>query len=104
MRPVTVTVVGAGQSVPIPLDLYLTPFNVSLFLILVSGVIDATVEYTGNDVFNPDEVLTWFPHADLQNEVASITGTIISPVRAVRLVNAGTGTVSLQVVQSGITS
>jgi hypothetical protein len=101
MRPVTITVAGAGNSPAIPLDIYLTPFNVSLFITVVSGAIDASVEYTGDDIFDPDVTPQWFPHDTLQNEVAAADGTIISPVTAVRLVNADTGTAQLRVVQAG---
>lgn len=104
MRPITVDVVGVGTSSVIPLDLYQRPFNVSLFITVVSGVIDATVEFTGDDVFavgyNP-AAGNWHPHADLQNEVAAANGTLISPVTAVRLLNAGVGTARLKVVQAG---
>lgn len=101
MRPITIDVVGVGESPPIPLDLYLTPFNVSLFVEAPSGAIDATVQYTGDDVFNPAVTLNWTNHADLTNKVAAAVGTIISPVTAVRLVNAAAGTARLRVVQSG---
>lgn len=104
MRPVTVTVVGAGNSAVIPLDLYLTPFNVSLQLLDVAGAVDMTVQYTNDDVFavgfDPNTA-TWFDHADLTNQLAAVTGTIISPVTAVRLVNGDVGTAQLRVVQAG---
>lgn len=104
MRPVTVSVVGVGNSPVIPLDLYLTPFNVSLQVRDVAGAVDMTVQYTNDDVFagtfNP-ATATWFDHADLTNQVGPAVGTIISPVTAVRLVNAGVGTAELRVVQAG---
>ncbi len=104
MRPVTVQVVGADESAPIPLDLRLTPFQVSLQISVVSGAIDATVQYTQDDVFASDfdpATATWFNHADLVNETAAANGTLISPVTAVRLVNADTGTAQLVVTQAG---
>lgn len=104
MRPITVSVVGAGNSSPIPLDLYITPFELTLQISIVSGAINATLQYTNDDVFaagyNP-ATGTWFNHADLVNKVAAAVGTIISPVTAVRLVNADTGTAQLRVTQAG---
>jgi hypothetical protein len=94
------TAVGASQ--PIPLDLYLDPFNVSLF-IDVTGTVNATLEYTGDDnVLTSIGPFVWFAHSDLTNVVADDVGTIISPVTAVRLVtNSGSGSTELTVLQSG---
>lgn len=104
MRPITMLVVGAATSVPIVLDQYLTPFNVSLTVSAPSGAIVATVQYTNDDVFaagyNP-ALGQWFDHADLTAVVALSAGTLISPVSAVRLVNAGAGTAQLIVRQAG---
>lgn len=102
MRPVVVQVAGAGNSDPIPLDIYLTPFHVSLFISIASGAINATVQYTGDNVFDSTVTPVWHDHVDLQNEIAATDGTIISPVRAVRLVNADTGTARLTVIQAGV--
>ncbi len=105
MRPVQVQVVGVGNSPVIPPDQYLSPFNLSLFVDVVSGVVDATVQYTFDDVFSPTfdpGTATWFPHADLTNVAADSVGTIISPVSGVRIINAGAGTVNLRLIQAGI--
>lgn len=101
MRPITMNVAGAGTSAWIPLDQYQTPFNVSLFLEVVSGAILATVQYTGDNVFDPLVTPVAFDHSDLTAKTAVATGTIISPVTAIRLVNADTGTARLRVVQAG---
>ena len=45
MRPVVLSVTGVGNSVPDPLDHFLTPFNVSL-AVVVTGTITYTVQYT----------------------------------------------------------
>jgi hypothetical protein len=95
---------ASGSSAVVPLDLYLTPFNVSLFL-EITGTANATVQYTGDDinVTTSLDALTWTSHSDLTAKTASAIGTLISPVTAVRVLNnSGTGTVVLRVVQSGI--
>jgi hypothetical protein len=97
------TEVGASQ--PVPLDLYLDPFNVSLYLD-VTGTVDVTVQYTGDaDVLTSVGPFVWFAHTDLTNETADAVGTIISPVTAVRLLtNSGTGSCEFTVLQAGVMS
>lgn len=93
---------GVGASQPLPLDVYLDPFDVSLF-IDVTGTVDVTVQYTGDaDVLTSSGPFVWFDHADLTNITADDVGTIISPVTAVRLLtNSGTGSAELTVLQAG---
>lgn len=93
---------GVGASQPIPLDLYLDPFNVSLY-IDVTGTINVTAQYTGDtNVLTSNGPFLWFNHADLTSKTADSVGTIISPVTAVRLLtNSGTGSAVFGVVQAG---
>lgn len=107
MRPVTVSATGSGSATPVvPPDLYLTPFELTLQC-LVTGTVNYTVQYTSDDVFSPSfnpATANWFPHATLVAQVANATGTIISPVTGVRaLINSGTGSVTMRVVQAGST-
>lgn len=104
MRPIYVDAVGVETTDPVPLDVYQRPFNVTLTVAVISGVVDATVEYTTDDIWAEDYDPTtgnWQAHADLTNIAATSYGTIISPVTAVRMVNAGTGTAQLVVLQAG---
>ncbi len=93
---------GVGASQPLVLDQYIDPFDVSLF-IDVTGTISVTLQYTGDsDVLTSSGPFTWFDHSDLTAVVADDVGTIISPVRAVRLLtNSGTGSAELTVLQAG---
>lgn len=99
---VTVGTTAVGASQPLPLDLYLDPFNTSLF-IDVTGTVNVTVQYTGDDnVLTSVGPFVWYDHADLTGETADTVGTIISPVTAVRLLtNSGTGSAELTVLQAG---
>lgn len=104
MRPVVLSVTGVGNSVPDPLDHFLTPFNVSL-AVVVTGTITYTVQYTYDDVFaanyNP-ATGNWLPHPSLTAQTATKDSNIAYPVRAVRLTtSAGTGTATLTVIQAG---
>jgi hypothetical protein len=92
-----------GASMPIPLDQYLTPFNVSL-VCDVTGTVNYTVQFTGDDVFAGTGVgpFTWFDHPDITGSTADDTGTYISPVTATRIVtNSGTGSVAFTILQAG---
>lgn len=104
MRPVVLSVTGVGNSVPDPLDHYLTPFNVSL-AVVVTGTITYTVQYTYDDVFAPNynpATGNWLPHPSLTAQTGTKDSNIAYPVRAVRLTtSAGTGTATLTVIQAG---
>ncbi len=93
---------GVGASQPIPLDIYLDPFNVSLF-VDVTGTVNLTAQYTGDaDVLTSSGPFLWFDHSDLTGITADDVGTIISVVTAVRLLtNSGTGSAEFTVLQSG---
>jgi hypothetical protein len=101
MRPVNLTTLGVQASVPCPLDIYIAPFQVTLDVVL-NGAATYTVEYTNDDPFGVS-VVNWIPHADLTAKAAAAQGTLISPVRAVRLnQTAGAGSATLRVIQAGI--
>jgi len=94
---------AVGASPPLPLDIYLEPFNVSLFLD-VTGTVNVTAQYTGDDdVLTSVGPFVWFDHSDLTSKSADSVGTIISPVTAVRMVtNSGTGSAQFTVLQAGV--
>lgn len=95
---------GVGASQTVPLDQYISPFNVTLGLV-ISGTVDVTVQYTFADVFNDaPELFTWFDHPDLTNAIANDEGIFISPVSACRLLtNSGVGEAILRISQAGLT-
>jgi hypothetical protein len=102
---VTVGTTSVGASVAVPLDIYLDPFNTSLFLD-VTGTVNITLQYTGDDnVLTSAGPFVWYDHTDLTGQTTDAVGTIISPVTAVRLLtNSGTGTAELTVLQAGAAS
>lgn len=104
MRPVVITQTGAGQSTPVPLDLYLTPVQVSLST-LVDGTVAYGIEYTYDDPFNPPVGgLVWTPVGDIPTGTTIAGQAVIngSPVAAVRINQAsGSGSVTLTVRQAG---
>ena len=95
---------GVGASQEIPLDQFISPFNVSLFIGIGAGAVDVTVQFTGDDVFASAGPFTWTAHPDLTNVVADGDGTFISPVTACRLLtNSGVDEAILRVLQAGLT-
>jgi VCBS repeat-containing protein len=93
---------AVGAAMPVPLDVYLDPFNTSLFLD-ITGTVNVTVQYTGNaNVLTSPGPFVWYDHSDLTGVTADDVGTIISPVTAVRLLtNSGAGSVGLTILQAG---
>ena len=109
MRPVTLTSSdasgGAITGAPCPLDIYISPFQVTLQA-NVTGTANFNVEYTNDDVFaagyNPATGM-WTPVTGMNGATADAVATLISPVTAIRLVqNSGNGSVALRVTQAGV--
>lgn len=105
MRPITKSVTGVGVSAPIPLDQYISPFNIG-FGVKVSGTVTYTVQHTFDDVFAAGYTPasgTWYDHPDVSGETANADGNYAFPVSAIRLsVSAGSGTATLTAIQAGI--
>lgn len=108
MRPVTLTTSDAsGAAVAssiCPLDLYLTPFQVTL-MTDVTGTVDYDLQYTQDDVYasgyNPASG-NWKTITGVDGATADAEATLISPVTAVRILqNSGNGSVSCRVIQAG---
>lgn len=105
MRPMMSIVTGVGAGNVLPLDNYISPFNVTISAI-VNGAATFTVQYTLDDVqasgYSP-ATGNWFNHPDVTGATTSLTANIAFPVTAVRLlVTAGTGTVNMTVIQAGV--
>lgn len=108
MRPITVQVSSQAASDPIPLDNYISPFNLGLGVSLSAGAsLTYSVQHTFDNIwdknFNP-ATATWFSHATMVNKNSSFDGNYAYPVSAIRLnVTAYTsGTAKLTVIQAGM--
>lgn len=98
---VIVGTTGVGASQPIPLDIYLDPFNVSLF-VDVQGTVNYTAQFTFDNVQSSAGPYVWTDHPDLTSATADGDGTYISPVTATRiLTNSGTAALVFTVIQAG---
>lgn len=103
---VTVGTIALGASGVIPMDIYANPISISISVELILGAANYTVQYTFDDVYAPgfpnDTTVVWYPHPDLFQQAVTAAGTIIQPVRGIRLLtNSGTGTLRMIVSQAG---
>jgi hypothetical protein len=104
MRPIRLTITGVGISLPQPMDARRNPFSVGMG-VTASGTVTYSVQHTFDDVqapaYNP-ATGNWFNHVSLVAATASGDGAYQFPITALRLnVTAGTGTATLQAIQSG---
>jgi hypothetical protein len=101
---VTVDTLQIGASTEVPLDLYITEFNVNL-VVEVIGTVNYTVQYTFDDVFGgAPGPFNWINHSQLTNQTGNGNGTLVGMTRATRvLTNSGSGSVKFQVIQGGLT-
>lgn len=113
--PIVFQVVGAVTSPWVPLSYYSdTPMNVSVALEGVSGSISCTVNYTYDDPNNLlNGVTTPLAFHSLTPTAlgggspgtpatTTVDGTFTFPIAALQVVNTGTGTVRVRILQAGI--
>lgn len=107
MRPVTVSVTGAGSSALVPLDIYTNASKVALG-VKVSGTVNSTIQHTFDDIYDSAFTAagaTWYPNDDplLVALTANQNGNYMFIPRACRILqNSGAGTTTLTVVQNGL--
>ena len=85
---------------------HVTPFNIGLGAVIVSGTPHCNVEHTFDDVwadtFNP-ATAAWFSHASLVSVSASRDGNYAFPVTGIRFrLVSGSGDARLAILQAGI--
>lgn len=105
MRSLSITVKGAGVSNPIPMDQYISPFNVGFGVVPESGV-NYTVQHSFDNPFTADydpETATWFDHPTVQGQTVKQDGNYAFPVAAIRLqINSGTNSATITLLQAGL--
>lgn len=100
MKVQTVSKTGSGSTTPLVMNTNTNPFNVG-FGVIVSGVVDYTVQHTFDDP--AVGFTTWFNHPTIAGQSASADGNYAFPVTGIRLtVNSGAGSATLKLIQAGI--
>lgn len=99
----TVSTVGAGPTIPLNFN----NSNVGVgFACVVTGTVNYTVNHTYDDVYSTTTNPTWLPHgvSNLINATTTQESNFVIPVAAMQLViNSGTGSVTITILEQGIT-
>lgn len=102
MRPIRFTTLSGATSNPIPLDVNVSPFSVTVTCIPVTG--NASLQYTTDDIWAPTYLPAsgnWLALSAMTAQTTPKDVALTSPVTAIRIVAAGGGSVTTQVVQAG---
>ena len=100
MKVQTVSKTGVGSSDALVMNTNISPFNVG-FGVIVSGTVDYTVQHTFDDPATGFS--TWFSHPTIAGETTNQDGNYAFPVTGIKvLVNSGSGTATLKLIQAGI--
>ena len=100
MKLQTVSKTGVGSSSALVMNTNVSPFNVG-FGVIVTGTVNYTVQHTFDDP--AIGFSTWFSHPTVASQAANADGNYAFPVTGIKvLVNSGSGTATLKLVQAGI--
>ena len=100
MRVQTVSKTGTGSSSALVMNTNVSPFNVG-FGVVVTGTVNYTVQHTFDDP--AVGFTTWFSHPTIASQIANADGNYAFPVTGIKvLVNSGTGTATMNLLQAGI--
>ena len=100
MKQQTVSQTGVGSSNNIVINTNVTPVNIG-FGVIVTGTVTYTVQHTFDDP--AVGFTTWFSHPSVAGETTNQDGNYAFPVTGIKvLVNSGTGTATLKLIQAGI--
>jgi hypothetical protein len=100
MKVQSVSKTGVGSSSALVMNTNISPFNVG-FGVVVTGTVNYTVQHTFDDP--AIGFTTWFSHPTVASLAANADGNYAFPVTGVKvLVNSGSGTATLNLIQAGI--
>lgn len=101
MTPISTSQTGTGRSTVLSLDNMTDPFNVGLHYV-VTGTATFNIEVTPQDPMDAAPTV-WNTPSGLSALTASGVQNTIIPARAIAInVTAGTGSVTLYIVQAGL--
>jgi len=100
MRVQTVSKTGTGSSDPVFINTNTNPVNIG-FAAIVTGTVNYSIQFSYDDPVAG--FTTWFDDTSITSKTGNEDGSILFPITGVKvLVNSGTGTVTLKIVQAGI--
>ena len=100
MRVQTVSKTGTGSSSPVVINTNVTPVNIG-FAAVVSGTVNYSIQFSYDDP--AVGFTTWFDDVSITSKTGNEDGSINFPISAIKvLINSGSGTVTLNVIQAGI--
>lgn len=100
MKQQTVSQTGVGSSSAIVVNTNISPVNIG-FGVVVTGTVNYTVQHTFDDPATGFS--TWFSHPTVASQTANADGNYAFPVTGIKvLVNSGSGSASLKLIQAGI--
>lgn len=100
MRVQTVSRTGVGSTAAVVINTNVTPVNIG-FAAVVSGTINYSIQFSYDDP--TVGFTTWFDDATITSKTGNEDGYINFPITGIKaLVNSGTGSIVLNVVQAGI--
>lgn len=104
MRPIRVLKTGTGTSSAIPLDNYISPFNIGFGVEVSAGAtVNYKIQHTFDDVQDSSITPVWFDHPTVTGQTANADGNYAFPVSAIRLnATSNDGSLTLVVIQAGI--
>lgn len=100
MKVQTVSQTGTGSSSAIVINTNITPVNIG-FAVVVTGTVNYSVQFTYDDPATG--FTTWFDDTTITSKTGNEDGYVNFPITGIKvLVNSGTGSVVMNVVQAGI--
>lgn len=100
MKVQTVSRTGTGSTDAIVINTNVTPVNIG-FAVVVTGTVNYSVQFSYDD---PSVgFTTWFDDTTITSKTGNEDGSINFPITGIKvLVNSGSGSVTMNVVQAGI--
>lgn len=100
MKVQTVSRTGTGSTDAIVINTNVTPVNIG-FAVVVTGTVNYSVQITYDDP--AVGFTTWFDDTTITSKTGNEDGSINFPITGMKaLVNSGSGSVTMNVVQAGI--
>jgi len=102
MKPITISVTGAGSSSPIIMNTNVTPMAVGFVAVVTGTVSSYTIQYSMDDPNSSTGLTNWFA-TSISTASSTANGNITYPITALRAtITTGSGTVTLTATQAGI--